>query len=213
MPRRTLFSLVTLTLLAGCGGGGHATTTTSSTAGRQQLISLLGVLRRPATPRDTTPGLVADLAQRAHVPDCAAQVADRGLTRRVATLKGGVALYLVAFRPARCQLRCKAPFATCQRPQPEREWIGIFAEPQSYKLDTGRWTANDIAAKRAFAGYPDLVGGRSLAIAVVPDRIRRVTMRVGPIARPPTRSVVVPVHDNVAVLATPPGMNVELGPY
>ncbi len=209
---RTLLSLAAAALLAGCGAShsGAGTPRPDANAGRARLIALLGVLRRPASAADTTPALAAELAQRARFPGCVAQVADPGLTRRIGIAPGGAGVYLVAFRPARCVVQCTGTGRSCARPQPEVEWAALFVETSRFAQQVGMWTASDVAAGRAVGFAPSPAGGGTLTIAVMPDRVAHVTMTVGPLDHPPTHTVTVPVHANVAVLGTGPGTNVEL---
>lgn len=210
---------VALTLLIGAGAlillGAHkrapSTTTPSTTAvpGREQLIDIISVLRRPQTKADRE----APILSRALMGGILARgTPDVPLVRYATTTPWGEKLYFVPMKPptAKPLAQLHLPAGVISRLRTRGETLGVF----SARGGGGGGTAADIEAGY---GWQTEGAGRSFAggstetriILVVPDGVAKVAFVLprqsspgqpgAPIYRH-ALTVTVPVHDNVAAV-------------
>jgi len=185
---------------------GHA-----AISGRQELISMLGVLRRPQTSADINRKLL-----HSPYPLWLQGMADVPLMRLVITA-WGEKLNLVAIKPPSVGA-LRSAWKKMNRPFPLRQYIAA-RDVETLSLFTnnggggGRVTAADLQylGSDAFegartAGLKPSQGGYQYLIRVVPDGVTKVAFVVrghlGPLApgtaNPPPTKVTAIVHDNVA---------------
>jgi hypothetical protein len=210
---------VIIALVVGVGGLvllGHDNRTAQPTApgatpGRQQLIGMLGVLRRPQTEADIDRGLLNSITRRVHqgLPQGAPDVP---LMRLVIT-SWGEKLYLIPMKPpSNSALRgiwqkTSGPRMPLRRfiAAHDMETLGLFT---SNGGGGGNQTSANIQylGSDAFTGRPAQRGYQYL-IRVVPDDVTKVVFVVrghlghlepGIPANPPPTTVTATVHNNIA---------------
>lgn len=211
---RVLTAAVVVVSLVIAGGavilfGGHRRPVTSpAVSGRQQLIDIIGVLRRPQTKAD----LAGEQLPPFRYPGSFGLdgIPDRRLVRYATTTPWGERLYFVALRPTAKQV------ASYSRPQlrslfrDRPETLGVFSQ-------SGYDGGGTAATIEAHGGLETEGAGRNFnegstatrLILVVPDGVAKVTFvlsrqpdRGNPYAPTYAHSldVSVPVHDNIAAV-------------
>jgi hypothetical protein len=168
----------------------------ASVRGRQQLLDILGVLRRPQTKVD----LSGPWFREAGVPFARrlGATVDRSLIRRATLTPWGDAVYLIPLRPS----------ARTGRGRLQMEGVSVFVGSggDCCSTATDLETSGDLSwggAGRAFAGGST----KTQYVLVVPDDVARVEFYFPPEAIPAggpvyhhSLAVTVPVRDNVAAV-------------
>jgi hypothetical protein len=169
---------------------GHSAAT-PAVSGREQLIGILGVLRRAQTPADLhSPGITRLLSRQGSGADVA-------LIRRAATTPWGDGVFVIPIKPAASQLR------SGERIDLEAGSGGACCAPAA-DIQAGHDMVSQ-GAGRSFAGGS--TGAR--LVLLVPDGVAKVQFLL---PRQPSRNspgspiyakalrVIVPVHGNIAAV-------------
>jgi hypothetical protein len=205
----------------GRGASSNGPSAVTKSSPRQQLIDVLGILRRPQTPADRPQGILSQLSQTA-LPAWLGGP-DLPLVRYATTTPWGEKLYFVPIEPATpAELES---FARRQRlPEPQvaalagrrGETLGVFSTG-------GGGGAGDAAAIEAGHGIGTSGGGgiRGTRVTlVVPDGVARVKfvlprqpnpLQYGAPIYPHSLTVTAPVHGNVAAVQLP--RTIPEGPF
>jgi hypothetical protein len=182
--------------------------------GRQQLIDILGVLRRPQVPSDLDPHYLPFLSGRGGVIQALTGTPDRALIRYATTTPWGAKIYLVPLKPATVAelkaalRRFHGSRGLISQIRSRGETVGIYGSD-------GGGGGSDVASIEAGQGMEIDGAGRTFAggstetryILVVPDGVIRVGFYFpaqavpagGPVYRH-SLTVTVPVHGNVAAV-------------
>ncbi len=207
--------------------GGHTNSSPATAPGRQRLIDLISVLRRPQTKadREVERALPArGLAQWGEAPDLP-------LVRFATTTPWGQKLYFVPFKPLSpaqlAKLHSRYPrLAPLEGARFHEEMLELFASPGGFRGLGGAATAVEDGHEIAFeaAGRELAIGAGSTAtrlIAVVPDGVAKVEVVVprqpylGQFGAPIYRhslSTAVSVHNNIAAVQVNRDATAGLGP-
>lgn len=184
--------LAMLLAVPGCGSGSTASRS------RAQVVSLLGVLRRPqvASDRANVP------TTKLRGPTCGFHP-DSALVRRAADTSWGARVFVVPLRPARCA-PCTGTERACAAPPPRVETVAVLADTTT-PATANAYTAAEIRSGAAVsvAGHVQS-GGRDTAqlVMLVPDGVSRVSLvypRLGERGQPgasPLIHLVLPVYEN-----------------
>lgn len=229
-----VFAVGAVALLARHGRSSlHSASPRSQTAtpGRQQLIDMLSVLRRPQTKADIDRWLVGFVRQRNSKIGMAGSP-DVPLMRRVMT-SWGEKLYMVPLKP-RSVIALRRIWERMSPPRvPMRRFIAAnYVETLGVFTGNGGGGGSNTAADIQYAGLDGFAGARYVGlrpsqggyqylVQVVPDGVAKVVFVVrghlgrresGVSASPPRRTVPVTVHDNVAAARiTRKGPSGEIG--
>jgi hypothetical protein len=160
-----------------------------SRAGRQQLIDILAVLRRPQTYADLHSHTIAEILKRPRGSTFGQGPIDRPLVRLLGTTPWRVPVYLIPYEPAPTGQPGSAPLG--QRPSRTE---GIWLESQGGSCC---YTAADIGNGKAIdeGGFGPLNGpSQTRLIMLVPDGVSRVEFRF----HTPSVRRTVNVHNNIA---------------
>ena len=211
---------ITLAIAAGALillGGHERATVTSAVAGRQQLIDIIGTLRRPQTKADLNRRLISQLDR----PFLLQGKADLPLVRFATTTPWGERVYLVPMKPptaqqiARFVHQTNAPAQVTARIRERGETLGVFnnggggGSASAADIEAGDSLLTE-GAGRSFAGGST----QTRLILVVPDGVAKVVFVVprqsagvengAPIYRHGLH-VAVTVQNNVAAVQVPRG--------
>lgn len=217
---------VTLALAAGAlillGGSGHQRPAPSGVvSGRQQLVDILGVLRRPQTNADLHSRAIAGLLTRYQQGSATPPLALRGtpdipLVRRASVTPWGSAVFLIPMKPATAQ---SIAAASHQYPQLAARFLqrppDFSLEGINLFVDGGGACCSTAEAVEAGAAMSMDGAGRSFAggstktrfILLVPDGVAKVEFyfpsQMMPAGGPTYRNslaVTVPVDGNIAAV-------------
>jgi hypothetical protein len=162
------------------------------TPGREQLIDVLAVLRRPQTSADLHSGDIPAILRRGSTPF--SRSVDTRLVRRAGVTAWGAPLLLIPFLPATAAQRRRSSFARTAESKLEGIWINSGGGSCCY-------TAANVEAGNAMneGGVGSLITGKhqTRLIMLVPDGVARVEFRW----HSPRLDVTARVHDNVASVA------------
>jgi hypothetical protein len=160
-----------------------------SRPGRQQLINILAVLRRPQSYADLHSHTITEILKRPRGSMFGQGAVDEPLVRLVGTTPWRVPVYLIPYEPAPASQSGSALLR--QRPSSTE---GIWLESQGGSCC---YTATDIENGKAIneGGFGPLSGpSQTRLIMLVPDGVSRVEFRF----HTPHLRRSVPVHDNIA---------------
>ncbi len=189
----------------------------SSAAGRQQLIAMLGVLRRRQTTADIDRNLLRDIAQR-NPENPSVGSPDLPLIRRVVT-PWGESLFLIAMKPPSVRA-LRRTWSGLSAPRPplhsflaahRAETLGLYTSNGGgggdQTVNDLQYLGSDAFVSGRFAGLGPRQGGYQYLIRVVPDDVTKVVFVVrghlgrlapGTTADPSPVTITATVHDNVA---------------
>jgi hypothetical protein len=158
-------------------------------AGRQQLIDILAVLRRPQTHADLHSHTIAEILKRPRGSTFGQGPIDKPLVRLLGTTPWRVPVYLIPYEPAPTGQRGSAPLR-----QRQSRTEGIWLESQGGSCC---YTATDIENGRAIdeGGFGPLNGpSQTRLIMLVPDGVSRVEFRF----HTPSLQRTIDVHNTIA---------------
>lgn len=199
--------LLAVVALSSCGGKGVSNAASRS---RQDLVALLGVLRRAPSAADRDPGLTRRLAVLANRSNCRGLVADAPLIRFAGVTPWGQRIFVVPFKPPTCKpAPCTGTQRACAAPPPDEETVRLLSDTGGTPLynpypplsstpeNVAEGPGVVLAAQEALPPIRELM--------LVPDGVRRVEFvfprhpPFGP-AHHATLRVFVLVHDNLAAV-------------
>jgi hypothetical protein len=208
-------------LVAGHGqSDGHRAARTTAVPGRQQLIDMLGVLRRPQNHGDLHSFFIARLLQRYRQGEGGffgrTGTPDIPLIRRAATTPWGTGIFLIPVEPPTAAQRARLP-------APARRWVAMRdQEGIMLFVDSGGGCCDTAASVEAGLGAQTDGAGRNFAggstqtrlIKIVPDGVVKVEFLLprqpNPYGPPGTAPIygrvlriTVPVHHNTVAVQIP----------
>ncbi len=192
--------------------GGHSRTTTSAsrpTPGRQRLIDILGVLRRPQTKADLAVPFLANLRRAGSQARPLLGLVDRPLVRLATVTAGGLKIYLIPFKPpTKAQLAAAPQLLRYLRiANAHDETLSILGGVEGFGA-----TAAQIERIGAYGGFgltSENGSGSGSSVheawtdtdewaGVVPDGVARVVVHIpGRPGHPQPETLTSVVHDNV----------------